>query len=213
MGLFGNRIKVVFFDVGGVLIDADLDRYIPICCAKLQATPEAVRREVSERVPALERGTMDSETFWQEVGESLWRQGQGNLPDSHEFYRLWGDLLTSSLTINSDVVKLCQLLRLNKIKLGLLTNAIAEHADILTQRGIYSPFDPCIVSCRVGMRKPEADIYRLAASQAQVKPKECLLIDDQPANVEAACKVGMEGIVFTNAASLAQALWQRELIK
>lgn len=214
MAFWGRKkIKIVYFDVGGVLVDADLERYVPICCAKFRTTPEPLIREVVARVPALERAEMGSLTFWREIGESLWRQGQGNLADDHDFYQLWRDIMSASLVVNTEVIKLCQMLADNGIRLGILSNAIEEHATLLKERGIYAPFNPCIVSCYAKMRKPEESIYRLAIEQAKVRPSECLFVDDLEFNVEIAKRVGMEGYVFTDARGLAEELLRRDLIR
>ncbi|MBQ7568562.1 HAD family phosphatase [bacterium] len=208
-----KKTKMVFMDVGGVIVNCDLDRYLPICCAKFHTTPEPLMREISIRVPDLERGAIDSATFWREIGESLWRRGEGRISDDAGLCHLWRDLMVSSLSVDEDVIRLCQLMHRNGLRLGVLSNVIPEHADYLRSRGIYAPFLPCIISCEIGMRKPNADIYHLAASQANVKPSECLLIDDLESNVKGAKSVGMDAYLFTDASSLAQELLRRGLIK
>ncbi len=208
-----KRIKIVFFDVGGVLIDCDLERYVQICCAKYRTTPEPLQREVRTRVPLLECGAIDSAEFWKEVGESLWRKGEGNLANAGEFVGLWRNLMSSSLVMNEDVLRLCQMLSQSGVRLGILSNAIDEHADYLQERGLYAPFNPCIVSCRVHMRKPDEDIYKKAIQEANVRPSECLFVDDLDYNVNTARNLGMDAIVFTEASQLAQELINRELLK
>ena len=214
MAFWGRKkIKVVYFDVGGVLINCDLERYIPICCAIFRTTPEALMREMNLRVPSLECGNINSRTFWRQIGESLWRNGEGTLADDVEFHALWRNIMESTLSINEDVVRLCYYMSKSGIRVGILSNAIAEHADLLRERGIYKPFTPCLISCEVGIRKPDEQIFRIAAEKAQVKPGECLFIDDVENNVIAAENVGMQGYVYTDAQSLAEELLRRELLK
>ena len=52
------------------------------------------------------------------------------------------------------------------------------------------------VSCRTGVRKPDAAAFRLAARQLQRDPGACLFIDDQVRNCEAARASGMRAIHF-----------------
>lgn len=52
-------------------------------------------------------------------------------------------------------------------------------------------FDAFVSSCEVGMRKPDPGIFRLALGIAQAKPAECLYFDDRPMLVAAAKKEGI----------------------
>jgi putative hydrolase of the HAD superfamily len=56
-------------------------------------------------------------------------------------------------------------------------------------------FDAVVLSGREGVRKPEPEIYRLAASRVGVEPATCIFVDDIAANVVGAREVGMTGIL------------------
>jgi HAD superfamily hydrolase (TIGR01509 family) len=56
-------------------------------------------------------------------------------------------------------------------------------------------FDAVIRSDEVGLRKPEPDIYRLAAARLDLRPEDCVFVDDLLANVEGARAVGMAGVL------------------
>ena len=49
------------------------------------------------------------------------------------------------------------------------------------------------------MIKPEAEIYQRLFNKFNLKPEECLFADDRAENIEGGRRVGMEGIVFTDA--------------
>ena len=44
--------------------------------------------------------------------------------------------------------------------------------------------------------KPDPQIYRIALDKLEVKPDEAVFVDDMRTNVEAARKLGMQGILF-----------------
>ncbi|WP_422840379.1 HAD family hydrolase [Aeromonas veronii] len=67
-------------------------------------------------------------------------------------------------------------------------------------------FSGKVVSARVRMMKPEPDIYRYLLVSFDLKPAECIFIDDSPANIAAAEALGIRGIVFTDAESCRQQL-------
>jgi putative hydrolase of the HAD superfamily len=63
-------------------------------------------------------------------------------------------------------------------------------------------FDLFISSCFVGVRKPEARIYRMALDVTQHVADECCFIDDRPDNLEGAAKLGINTILMKDPAQL-----------
>ncbi len=202
----GQAIRLVFFDIGGVVIQADLERYLHVGCALFEATPEALRREVGARVPDLERGTLDSELFWKQVSETLWSRGEGRLVSPGLCRHLWRDLLASTAQIDLEVMALVGALQEAGVRVGALSNTLHDHVTVLEGRGVYRSFDPCVLSCRLGCRKPEREIYLKAAQLARLRPRNCLLVDDLPENIEGARQSGMPALLFRGPGPLAQEL-------
>ena len=62
-------------------------------------------------------------------------------------------------------------------------------ASISYMKGIW-------ISCEHGDLKPEREAYLSFFEKFDLKPEECLFIDDSAANIEAAMRCGMQGIVF-----------------
>jgi putative hydrolase of the HAD superfamily len=58
-----------------------------------------------------------------------------------------------------------------------------------------------VISCEVGMRKPEERIFRHAADLLGLAPDECVFVDDMEANVRAAEAIGMCGVLHTEPAA------------
>jgi len=59
-------------------------------------------------------------------------------------------------------------------------------------------FEGFFASCYLGIRKPEAGIYKLALEITQREPGECIFIDDRSLNLECAREMGMHVIQFKN---------------
>jgi HAD superfamily hydrolase (TIGR01509 family) len=53
------------------------------------------------------------------------------------------------------------------------------------------------VSCKTGLRKPDAAAFQLAARVLEHEPEECLFIDDRLGNCEGARSIGMQAFQFT----------------
>jgi putative hydrolase of the HAD superfamily len=67
-------------------------------------------------------------------------------------------------------------------------------------------FEAFFSSCYLGVRKPEAGIYKLALKITQRQPSECILIDDRGLNLECARELGMNTIQYKNLAQLREEL-------
>ncbi|WP_226064188.1 HAD family hydrolase [Kaistella polysaccharea] len=60
---------------------------------------------------------------------------------------------------------------------------------------LHDLFDGFFSSCYLGMRKPDPRIYKRAMEIAQVEPDECIYLDDRPMLVQVAKKLGMNSIL------------------
>jgi putative hydrolase of the HAD superfamily len=72
--------------------------------------------------------------------------------------------------------------------------------------GLNKIFSLFVSSCFVGLRKPEAAIYKLALELTQKPAEECCFIDDRALNLECAKQLGMHVIQMKDAAQLRQGL-------
>ena len=66
--------------------------------------------------------------------------------------------------------------------------------------------DAFVSSCFVHMRKPDADIFRVALDIAQTDPADAAYIDDRAMFVDVAATLGIRGVVHRDAATTAREL-------
>lgn len=67
--------------------------------------------------------------------------------------------------------------------------------------GLLAFFEPNIYSSSmVANGKPAPDLFLHAAAEMRFEPGECLVIEDSPAGIEAACRAGMRVFAFTGGA-------------
>ena len=76
-------------------------------------------------------------------------------------------------------------------RVGLLSNLSCSEATWLKEFELEACFDARVLSCEVGLVKPEAEIYLTAARRLEVSPRECVFVDDIPRYVAGAKSVGM----------------------
>ncbi|MFD0315399.1 HAD family hydrolase [Streptomyces flavalbus] len=92
------------------------------------------------------------------------------------------------------------------VPLVLLTNATLQLEEDLASLGLTDLADAVVSSARVGLAKPDARIFALAAERAGARPERCLFVDDTRENVEAAVGLGMRGVHFRTPEDLRRAL-------
>ena len=79
-------------------------------------------------------------------------------------------------------------------RVGLVSNCFGNEAHWPAEFELDHCFDAMVLSCAVGMVKPEPGIYQLAADHLGVPPDECVFVDDVPSYVAGAMAVGMTGV-------------------
>lgn len=92
-----------------------------------------------------------------------------------------------------------------KFKTGCITNNVpsmqaigADRPDTMYRREIIEMFDHLIESSKVGIRKPDPQIYRMMCEALSVAPEECVYLDDLGGNLKPARAMGMITIRVEN---------------
>ena len=150
------------------------------------------------------------------------------LPELHEDHRVgtaleqletgrigMGDFLASlparpparrefHLTVRNRVVERAAQLRAGGLRTALLTNTFRGFSRIRARAGVPdSLFDVVVESWCHGMRKPAPEIFLLTAERLDLRPGQCVFLDDEAVNVAAATAVGMTAFhVRTEAGAL-----------
>ena len=88
-----------------------------------------------------------------------------------------------------DVVPTLGRLRRAGVRLAIVTNASAEAAGVIPALGLDGLVDAVVASCDAGALKP--DLLVLAMRDLGVTPAEAVLVDDEPAQVAAATRLGL----------------------
>jgi 2-haloacid dehalogenase len=83
---------------------------------------------------------------------------------------------------------------------------VESHHEFLTW------FDGVVLSGREGVTKPDPEIYRRLFAAFDIEPTTALFVDDSPANIEAARRLGMDTELFTDPDALRAALRRRGLL-
>lgn len=200
-----GKIKAIIFDIGRVIIRLNLHRVQAGLAEGMTLRPE-------ELWSAIEKDPRWKD--WQE-GRMSARDWHNNLTSRlgiplkfEQFSTVWNSILEPKTLIEESLFEALS----EKYCLALLSNTDKIHVDYIEANFAflkYFPPERRIYSCTVGVCKPDPLIYRQALRACKAKAEEAIYIDDIEANVEAARKLGMEGIHFESAEQLQQELRMR----
>ena len=98
-----------------------------------------------------------------------------------------------------DVVPMLGQMRRAGARLAIVTNASAEAAAVIPALGLDGHVDAVLASCDAGSVKP--DLLVLALRELGVTSAEAVLVDDEPAQVEAATRMGLDAILIRRVAA------------
>lgn len=201
-----ERYTDLIFDYGGVIGSSSNDEVATSVSHIIGIEADEVKRMISENAYNMQRIHLSEEDFWKRVSRGL------KVDNIESLKYAWIRAVENSSKIDLEV-----LLFLDKLsksyKLSLLSNT--------TQLYIYSPFK-CILqrlfseqiySCDVGYRKPEKEIYDFTLARLQVKPRECIIIDDELENLAYPLSIGMDTILYEGLEDLKAKLEKKLILK
>ncbi len=205
------RIRAVFFDMGGTLQAYSYDRQL-----RLEATPGLQRllRDAGihlgladAELEATVSSGLDSYKRWS-IGSlvelppsTVWRdhvfRGCAVEPTRIEAIAeelaFYVETHYYRRTMRPEVPAVLETIRQMGMKIGLISNVNSQRQvpANLDEYGIREYFDPIVLSCEYGRRKPDPAIFHYAARLANVPTSECAYIGDRIArDIEGARRAG-----------------------
>lgn len=183
-------IQSVVFDMGNVLIPFEPDVMMEQA-GVLTEDRGLFRHEVffSREWIQFDRGTLEE--------DEVKRRMAKNLPARlHEAMEHVFDHIFDGSVPNQEITGL--ILDCKRAGLGvyLLSNASKRFYDYKKRIPSVGLMDGMLISCDVGLLKPDPAIYRLLFETFGLTPETCFFIDDMALNIEAAEHCGMRGFVY-----------------
>ena len=193
-------MRGAIFDLGGVAVEWSNETTYRHIQERYGMPAEDFRREAEKHMPNVQTGDESEEHWMTDVFHHLGFQGSSDV---------WGKTFEAA-RYNEKVIDIVQRLRRNGYSVAALSNLEPSRARWLRSHEIDALFDHVILSCEVGMRKPDLQpggrqdlkIYTLTLQRLGLKACDCAFIDDNVNCVNAAESAGMIGIRFINAPRL-----------
>jgi FMN phosphatase YigB (HAD superfamily) len=100
-----------------------------------------------------------------------------------------------------------------RLRMYVVSNTNRMHFNyIATHYSFLRHFRGYVLSHEVGALKPEPSIFSHALRRARAHPYESLFVDDQPANVDAARRMGLDAFQFLSPEQFERELRLRSLL-
>lgn len=178
-------IKTIIFDFGDVFIN--LDKKATFRELK-KSNIEELSEEIQKANKAYEMGLISTESLIRSYVD------HSSALTSEGMITAWNSILMDFPKYRLQFIK--KLSEEKKYQLILLSNTNEAHIDWIKQRIPFfeefkSCFDAFYLSHEINLRKPNSDIFQYVLQKHQLRPEECLFIDDTLENTEAAKKLGI----------------------
>lgn len=197
MEVQGNQIKNIIFDLGGVILDIDMQLTIEALNSigaenLLKNYGVSGQKELAYR---LEIGSIDAGEF-----RDLIRKGaEADIPDD-DIDEAWNALL---LHFKEERIEVLQRLK-GQYRIFLLSNTNIIHQECFFSRfrmkfgqEFSELFENDYYSHEMGLNKPNPEIFQLVIEENNLNPQETLFLDDSQANLSGAELVGLNTILVT----------------
>ncbi|MCZ6502813.1 MAG: HAD-IA family hydrolase [Gammaproteobacteria bacterium] len=196
-------IKAVLWDFGGVITTSPFEAFNRF--EKATGLPENFIRSINAANP---------ET-------NAWAQLESSQISVNEFDIMFADealarghevrgsqvLALLSGELREEMVNALRIIRSDR-KIGCITNNIdneegpfmaSDRDKTARMNEVMDLFDVVIESSKVGIRKPDPEIYKLACREMEIDPTEAIFLDDLGINLKPARELGMTTIKVLDA--------------
>jgi putative hydrolase of the HAD superfamily len=200
-----NSIDVIFFDLGRVIVDFNhyqiAEKLLPAKYTNETLESKVIFDHIFHPIRGLccdyNAGKIPPEDFYNAL-----RLKFGLDFSFDEFVPIWSEIFTE----NRDVTRMINELA-GHFRLFLISDTDPLHFSyILKNFPVMHLFQGWVLSYEVGCCKPNEKIYQTALERAGIQAYQSLYIDDVAEYIAAAGKIGIQGIHFTSASVLKDAL-------
>lgn len=185
--------RALLVDFGGVLTTSVLDAFAAFCVAEeididvFRGVVMGASRTPDSPFARVEVGAITQEEFDVVLAAAL--SDACGKPVAADGLK---QRLFAALQADDEMVAAVRAARRSGIRTALVSNSWGGRD--YPREDFDDLFDVVIISGEVGLRKPEPQIFALAAREVGVEPAGCVFVDDFQVNVEGAEAVGMIGV-------------------
>lgn len=188
------EITTLFFDVGGVILTNGWDTQSrQACIAAFDLDWDEFNDRHTYVAGEFETGRLSLDGYLDRT--VFYRPREFDKPEFITAMQSQSQRLPATLELINEIAPGRFLATLNNE-----SRELNEHR--IDTFGLRDAFDVFLSSCYLGVKKPDARIYEMALELTQSEPAACVFVDDRAINLECAHLLGINGILFQDAAQL-----------
>jgi len=187
-----NLITTLFLDIGDVLLSNGWGHESRLAAAKVfNLNYDEMQCRHKLVMATFEEGKI---TLSEYLNKVIFYKERPFTPEKFQ------EFMFAQTTPNKEMIELMrQLKEKYQLKIAVVNNETRELNEFRIKKFQLNQFvDFFISSCFVQLRKPDADIFRIALDIAQVPPEQVVYIDDMQMFVDVAGDLGIRGIWHKN---------------
>uniref|UniRef100_A0A915C4W4 Uncharacterized protein n=1 Tax=Parascaris univalens TaxID=6257 RepID=A0A915C4W4_PARUN len=211
-----KEYKAIIFDMGGVLLDLgamwtgtewEMQNGVP----EGSLTKVLLSDQLLKQSKALFRGEISAVEFDRTIFSGLFTEIIGKKHGPINVFSTWLPDEPNKVIVYEDMIQAVAILKQKGYRTALLTNNffIDEERKKPTIPIDRANFDVIIESCRLGVSKPDEEIYRITLDRLGIDGDKCIFLDDSKRFCAAASKLGITSI-HVNAGDTTAALNELE---
>lgn len=192
-----QEIKNIIFDLGGVIINLDIPKTISEFNKLSKTNFEAIYTQIqqSQLFDLFDKGQITEQEFINSIKTKL----NPNLSNAQILYA-WNAMLLDFPKHRFDFLLSLK----NKYRIFLLSNTNETHITVFEKilhnqhgyKNLEPFFEKTYYSCRIGMRKPDKEIFEYVLKENNLIPNECIFIDDSPQHIIGAKSAGITSFLL-----------------
>jgi putative hydrolase of the HAD superfamily len=191
-------IKTIIFDIGGVVVFTDFQRLYEGFALSAGIDSEFIRQYHKANWDDLLCGKIDLDRFFADMKKEAKNQNQ-------DLKSLWVEEAKKCRKDNSELLQIIQDLR-KSYSVGVLTNLSATRKMVDELDSLYEHFDYALLSCDVGLQKPDVRFFQMALDKAGAEAHEAVFVDDNPKFFTGAEELGIPSIIYKDNVSFLKQL-------
>jgi len=189
-------MKTIVFDIGGVLVDWN-PRY---AYSKIFKDPQKMEWFLKNVCGPEWNAKQDAGRTFAEGTAELKQKFPQYEKEINFFYSNWQNMFGGAFEGSVAILKQ---LKAEGYRLYCITNWSAEAFPWAREHFPFLKlFEDTIVSGEVKMIKPDPKIFQVLLDRHHLDARDCVFIDDNQTNIDAAAKLGFNAIHFENPAQL-----------
>ncbi len=188
-------MKNILFDLGGVLIDIDINKTVikfsELLSFEISDYKELMNNPIFKNY---EIGKISSSEFLKELHKL-----SDNKVSKETFADAWNSMI---INVPKNRISLVEKLRESK-NLYVLSNTNELHVNYFNKmipgyNSLNPLFDKVYYSHEIGFRKPKKEAFEFVIKDSRIEPKETLFLDDNEDNIITAKGLGFQTYLIKN---------------